>query len=83
MAWISNLKHKIEEKSTKSSWFSSKVVGLGLVDLWEFPTLHSILQYGYLSWKMIKGFKENVGKKWLDTIKKTFAMTSHDITMTS
>ena len=39
MAWITNDKHKIEEKSTKSSRSSSKVVGLGLADLWEFPTL--------------------------------------------
>ena len=39
MPWISNHKHKIEEKSTKSSRSSSKVVGLGLADLWEFPTL--------------------------------------------
>ena len=30
---------KIEEKSTKSSQSSSKVVGLGPADLWEFPTL--------------------------------------------
>ena len=30
MAWISNHKHKIEEKSTKSSRSSYKVVGLGL-----------------------------------------------------
>ena len=29
MSWISNHKHKIEEKWTKSSWSSSKVVGLG------------------------------------------------------
>ena len=36
---LKNHKHKIEEKSTKSSWSSSKVVGLGLADLWEFPTL--------------------------------------------
>ena len=40
MAWISNDKHKTEEKSIKSSRSSSKVVGLGLADLWEFPTLH-------------------------------------------
>ena len=39
MVWISNHKYKIEEKSAKSSWSSSKVVGLGLADLWEFPTL--------------------------------------------
>ena len=39
MAWISNHKHKIKEKSTKSSRSSSKVVGLGLMDLWEFPLL--------------------------------------------
>ena len=39
MPWISNHKHKIEVKSTKSSRSSSKVVGLGLADLWEFPTL--------------------------------------------
>ena len=38
MPWISNHKPKIEEKS-KSSRTSSKVVGLGLADLWEFPTL--------------------------------------------
>ena len=42
MPWISNHKHQIEEKSTKSSWSSSKVVSLGLVDLWEFPTLVTI-----------------------------------------
>ena len=42
MAWISNHKHKIEEKSTKSSQSSSKVVGLGLADLWEFPTLFGL-----------------------------------------
>ena len=36
--WISNHKHKIEDKSTNSSRSSSKVVGLGLVDLWAFPT---------------------------------------------
>ena len=39
MPWILNYKHKIEEKSTKSSRSSSKFVGLGLADLWEFPTL--------------------------------------------
>ena len=39
MSWISNHKHKIEEKSTKSSRSSFKVVGLGPTDLWEFPTL--------------------------------------------
>ena len=39
MPWISNRKHKIKEKSLKSSQSSSKVVGLGLADLWEFPTL--------------------------------------------
>ena len=39
MPWISNDKHKTEEKSTKSSRSSSKVVGLGLADLWELPTL--------------------------------------------
>ena len=39
MPWISNHKHKIKEKSTKSSRSSSKVVGLGPADLWEFPTL--------------------------------------------
>ena len=38
--WISNHKHQIEEKSTKSSWSSSKVFGLGLAGLWEFPTLN-------------------------------------------
>ena len=30
----------INIKLTKSSWSSSKVVGLGLADLWVFPTLH-------------------------------------------
>ena len=30
---------KLKQKSTKSSRSSSKVVCLGLVDLWEFPTL--------------------------------------------
>ena len=39
MPWIVNHKHKIEEKSTKSSRSSSKVVGLGPAHLWEFPTL--------------------------------------------
>ena len=39
MLLISNHKHKIEEKSTKSSQSSSKVVGIGLVDWCEFPTL--------------------------------------------
>ena len=39
MPWISNHKHKIKEKSTKSSRSSSKVVGLRPADLWEFPTL--------------------------------------------
>ena len=39
MSWISNHKHKIEEKPTKKSQSSCKVVGLGPVDLWEFPTL--------------------------------------------
>ena len=39
MAWISNHKHKIEEKSTKIFRSSSKVVGFGPADLWEFPTL--------------------------------------------
>ena len=43
MPWISNHKHKIEEKSTKSSRSSHKVVGLGLADLWEFPTLDILL----------------------------------------
>ena len=42
MPWITNYKHKIEEKSTKSSQSSSKVVGLGPADLWEFPTLAMI-----------------------------------------
>ena len=41
MPWILNHKHKIEEKSTKSSQ-SSKDVSLGLADLWEFPTLYII-----------------------------------------
>ena len=35
----SQIKNKIEEKSTKSSQSSSKVVGLGPADMWEFPTL--------------------------------------------
>ena len=35
MPWISNRKHKIKEKSTKISQSSSKIVGLGPVDLWE------------------------------------------------
>ena len=39
MPWIVNHKHKIEEKSTKSSRSSFKVVDLGPADLWEFPTL--------------------------------------------
>ena len=34
MAWFSNPKHKVEEKSTKSSRSSSKVVGLRQADLW-------------------------------------------------
>ena len=33
MPWISNHKHKIEEKSTESSQFSSKDVSLRLADL--------------------------------------------------
>ena len=45
MPWISNHKHKIEEKSTKSSQSSFKVVGLGLADLWEFPSLITILTF--------------------------------------
>ena len=40
MPWIWNHKHKIEEKSTKSSWASSKVVGLRPADLWKFATLY-------------------------------------------
>ena len=49
MPLIANHKHKIEEKSIKSFRFSSKVVGLGLADLWEFPTLpvNSILQFQF------------------------------------
>ena len=43
MPWISNHKHKIKEKSTNSSRSSSKVVGLGPADLWEFPTLPMIV----------------------------------------
>ena len=39
MPWITIHEHKIEEKSTKSSQSSSKIVGLGQADLWEFPTL--------------------------------------------
>ena len=39
MPEIWNHKHEIEEKSSKSSRPSSKVVGLGLADLWEFPTI--------------------------------------------
>ena len=39
MPLISNHKHKFEEKSTKICRSCSKVVGLGLVDLWEFPIL--------------------------------------------
>ena len=39
MPWISNHKHEIEEKSTKISQSSSKVVYLGLADMWQFPTL--------------------------------------------
>ena len=39
MHWFLNYKHKLEEKSTKSSRSSSKVVGLRLADLWEFLTL--------------------------------------------
>ena len=45
MPWIANHKHKIEEKSTKSSRSFSKVVALGLADLWEFPTLYVIAFY--------------------------------------
>ena len=39
MPWISNHKHAIEEKSTKSSRSSSKIASLGSADLWKFPTL--------------------------------------------
>ena len=35
MPWISNHKHRIEEKLTKSSRSPSKVVGLRPADLWE------------------------------------------------
>ena len=42
MPWNANHRHEIEEKSTKSSWSSSKVFGLGLADLWEFPTQMTI-----------------------------------------
>ena len=56
MPSISNHKYKIEEKSTKSFQFSSKVVGLGPVDLWEFPTLHMV------SLGIIK-----LNRKWLGT----------------
>ena len=35
---------KLKKKSRKSSWSSSKVIGLGPADLWEFPTL-------VLAWK--------------------------------
>ena len=41
MPWMPKHKHKIKEKITKSSWSSSKVVGLGPADLWEFRTLIS------------------------------------------
>ena len=44
MRWIANHKHKFEEKSTKISRSSSKVVSLGPVDLCEFPTLQLILK---------------------------------------
>ena len=40
MSWIANHKYKIKEKSMKNSQSSSKVVGLGPADLWEFLTLH-------------------------------------------
>ena len=61
MLWISNHKHKIEEKSTKSSQSSSKVVGLGPADLWEFPTLgmfspqplHSTVLVGNIAWHLV------------------------------
>ena len=39
MPWIPNHKHKIEEKSTKNSQSSSKVVGLGLADCHSFLVL--------------------------------------------
>ena len=42
MPSISNHKHKIVEKSTKSSQSSSRVVSLGPADLWGFPTLQSL-----------------------------------------
>ena len=41
MPWISNHKHKVKEKSTKSSRSSSKVVGLKPMDLLQFPTLYT------------------------------------------
>ena len=41
MPWIWNHKHKIEEKSRKSTWSSPKVVGLERAEMWEFPTLHN------------------------------------------
>ena len=38
MPWISNHRHKMK-KNSKTSRSSSKVVGLGPADLWEFTTL--------------------------------------------
>ena len=45
MLWISNHKHEIEEKSTKSSQSSSKIVGLGPANLWEFPRLYQTIAW--------------------------------------
>ena len=48
MTRISNHQHKIEEKSTKISRSSYKVVGLGLADLWEFPTLLALVCFDHV-----------------------------------
>ena len=60
MAWVSNRKHKIEEKSTKSFRSSSKVVGLGLAGLWEFPTLVVRISSDTVT--------ENYGQVWLQFV---------------
>ena len=42
MSWISNHKHKIEEKSTKSSQSSSKVVSRGPVGISNTATVNAL-----------------------------------------
>ena len=57
---VLNLNHKlkIEEKSTKSSQ-SSKVVGLGPADLWEFPTLILVDHWSQFVVKYVLIFFQN------------------------